>query len=471
MDEPLFTGLRELDELTGGFRPGELILLGARPGMGKSSFALKLVEKAGLQEHRSCLFLSLERQESLLVRDLYSLHSGFFHGHERRGTEIEAFRKEHIENGPVLIDDNPVFDLDELISRLTNYSELKLIVIDYLQLLARPIDMQYCLTILKTVAMKLSIPIIVLSQIDRNPDTRADKRPLLSDLRWINTKHMYIVDQILFLYRDDYYNRDTEQYNVMEFILAKHPAGRSGTAKALYRYTAQRFLFFSNENVTEQPSCSSSMGIRLDVGTTKRKSRISICYHCEEYSVPHFILVYGPRRETSLYFEKPMLLDSTSNLDLTVRMDLQEFLTPENWERMILLWNKNNERQVSLNTHIPYYINLQQYQDTAIATTSEEKENLGAVLYCVEDQDQRPHFHYERPDGTVVCISLTEAKYFPPVQNPLSAQEIDRLATYLPLPDKHGVKLYRRLLITWNMQNRNQLDEELIMPDYKELAM
>ena len=81
MDEPLFTGLRELDELTGGFRPGELILLGARPGMGKSSFALKLVEKAGLQEHRSCLFLSLERQESLLVRDLYSLHSGFFHGH------------------------------------------------------------------------------------------------------------------------------------------------------------------------------------------------------------------------------------------------------------------------------------------------------------------------------------------------------------------------------------------------------
>ena len=467
MSTPVFTGLHELDELTGGFKPGELILLGARPAMGKTSFALNLLENVGIKGNMPCLMLSLETGEEHLMRHLYALHTGITPFHKGKAADMEVFREQYMEKGPMWIEAKPVHDLDELMKRLRILSaahELKFIVVDYLQLLAGPASMDACLSLFKALARELSVPIIILSQINQLPDSRADKRPIISDLRWVSDTGP--VDQVLFLYRDDYYNRDSEQYNVAEFILARHPEGRSGTARALFRYTPLSFLVYSDYKQTKPPR-SRGNGKPLVVGRTKRGAEISICDHCEAYPDPHFNFAYGEDNEEAQYFEKPMLLDSIGNLDLTTRMDLQDFLTPERWERMISLWNENNEQQLSPYTHIPYYINLRQYQDMAITTTQKERTELGATLYIMEDQDQRPHFHYERQDGSVTCISLTDAEYLPPVQKPLSEQELDRLMNCLDLvDDRFGLSLYQRLLMLWNKQNRTLVDEDQDMPNY-----
>ena len=121
---------------------------------------------------------------------------------------------------------------------------------------------------------------------------------------------------------------------------------------------------------------------------------------------------------------------------------------------------------------IPYYINLLQYQDTAAPImTLKERLKLHAKIYVMEDQDQRPHFHYARlPDHPDFFISLTEPEYFPPVHSPLLEHELDRLLSALAMIDeKSGVSLYRRLLMAWNTQNETQVDEEREMPDYREL--
>ena len=469
MNTPVFTGLDALDKLTGGFKPGELIILGARPAIGKTSFALNLLENAGLREKQNCLMLSLEMGTYLISRRLFALHTGEFHVHKDITNELDRFVWKYMDEGPVWVDGKPVHGMDELTDRLHAVHDLRFAVIDYLQLLACPVDMSACLTRLKTLALELSVPIILLSQINQFPDFRTDKRPTISDLRWVSD--VAPVDQVLFLYRDDYYNRDAAQYNIAEFILAKHPEGRSGTAKVLFRYTPQGFLVYCNDCQGE-PVRSRGNGKPIIVGRTKRGAEISICDHCEAYPAPHFNLAYGKGKEEALWFDAPKLVDSIGNLDLTTRMDLQDFLTTENWSRMISLWNENNKMQLSPYTHIPYYINLIQYQDCAAPLSRREIAILGASVYVMEDQDQRPHFHYKRFNASPgICISLTEPKYLPPVPSPLSERELDRLLKGLTMADeKFGTSLYQRLLMAWNMQNETKVDEERDMPDYRELG-
>ncbi|MBP3209227.1 MAG: hypothetical protein J6M64_04840, partial [Oscillospiraceae bacterium] len=133
---------------------------------------------------------------------------------------------------------------------------------------------------------------------------------------------------------------------------------------------------------------------------------------------------------------------------------------------MICIWNQNNKIQISSYTHIPFYVNLQQHQDKAVVTTKEESLQLGAILYVgTEDQDQRPHFHYERCDYSDVAISLLEPVYMIPAENALNAEELRKLVALLE-KDANGESLYQRLIEWWNCQNQTQLDDSIPIPSY-----
>lgn len=470
MNTPLLTGLNSIDSVTGGFKPGELIILGARNGMGKTSFAVQLLERTGIQNGEGCYYVSLEESKQKIVEHLYMVHTGYYPALKSKCTEVESFQQQYIENGPAWINDDPLPDLDELIIKwrtLASAHLLRLIIIDYFQLLAVSDEKRPCLKRLKDIALELSVPILVLSQLSRFVEYRQNHRPILSDLSI--AVPLELVDQVLLLHQEHYYNSALERPYIAEFYLAKQPEGHTGMSKELFCYTPHGFLFYDDDSFGMIPIHSRRNGTHIVVGSTKDGAEISVCDHCDTYHVPHFFLSRG-FNEAVLYFEKPMLLDSYGNLDLADRMDLQNYLTPDNWSRMIAQWNEKNEHQLSPYTQIPYYINLQRNQDTAIVTTKEMSEMLGATLYVMEDQDQRPHFHYERPDGTEVCISLTEPKYFLPVKKPLSEPELDRLMNCLMLPHgEYEVSLYRRLLRMWNIQNETKVYEPTEMPNYRSL--
>ena len=243
----VFSGLSSLDDLTGGFKDGELIILGGRPGLGKTSFALKLLERTGLKQNENCFMRSFETSSSLLIRHLYALHTKLFFGLDRKENGINVFRNQHIDNGPIWIDDTPTCDLEELTDKwryLRTEHELKLIIIDYLQLMTSSDRVTSCLMQLKSIALELSLPVIVLSQLNLTVEARADKRPIITDLLWV--EGLDPVDQILFLYRDDFYKpRNEERDNKAEFILAKHPDGKNGIATVACHRTADGFLFYT----------------------------------------------------------------------------------------------------------------------------------------------------------------------------------------------------------------------------------
>lgn len=208
---------------------------------------------------------------------------------------------------------------------------------------------------------------------------------------------------------------------------------------------------------------------KIKIGRTENGAEITICKQCAAYGVPHFNYKYGSGSEVSFYFDKPMLVDSMENLELSDRRDLQKFLTPENWEQMISEWNQNNKAQLSSCTHIQYYVNLQQYQDKAIVTTKEESSLLGAVLYVgTGDQDQRPHFHYGRNNSSDVAISLSKPEYMLPVGKALSDDELTKL---IDLLEKvvNGESLYRRLIEYWNCQNQTEAVD--VMPAYRTMKI
>ncbi len=242
----VLSGLLSLDELTGGFNDGELIILGGRPGMGKTSFALRLLEMSGIEQKENCLMQSFEMPSSLLARHLYALRTRLFWELDKQENEINAFRDRYIDNGPIWIDDSPTRTLEELSEKwrsLQAEHNLKFIIVDYLQLMTSPDGLNSCLKQLKSIAKELSLPIIVLSQLNRAVDCRTDKRPIVTDLRWIDD--LDAADQILFLYREDYYtNPDEQRCSITEFILAKHPEGKTGTVKIPHYFTAEYFLLY-----------------------------------------------------------------------------------------------------------------------------------------------------------------------------------------------------------------------------------
>ena len=238
------TGFTELDEMTAGMQPSDLILVAARPSMGKTAFALNIAQNVILREDMCTAIFSLEMSKEQLVNRLFALEATVDASRLRTGDLnadqwgglIEAGSS--IGSSKLIIDDTPAISVSELRSKCRKYkqeNDLKLIMIDYLQLMtssgrseSRQQEISDISRSLKSLARELNVPVIALSQLNRGVEQRDDKRPMLSDLRDSGAIEQD-ADVVMFLYRDDYYHKDTAEKNISEVIIAKQRNGPVGT--------------------------------------------------------------------------------------------------------------------------------------------------------------------------------------------------------------------------------------------------
>jgi len=249
------SGFSRLDEMTCGFQPGDLIIVAARPSMGKTAFSLCLARNAAL-EGKAVAFVSLEMSsEQLAMRilsldakvPLNSLRSGGITSDEWIILTTAAAK---ISDYPIYIDDSPsqvIFDIKTRARKIFLEKGIKLLIIDYLQLLhinkkfeTRYQEVSEISRALKQIAKELMIPVIALSQLSRQVENRTDKRPLLSDLRDSGAIEQD-ADLILFLYRDIVYNKNTLNQDAVEVIVGKQRNGPTGTV--MLRYVKEYTLF------------------------------------------------------------------------------------------------------------------------------------------------------------------------------------------------------------------------------------
>ena len=243
----LSTGITDLDNAIAGLNKSDLILLAARPGMGKSSMALNMLLHAGKFSGKSVVYFSLEMsREQLAMRlisnesfvDLKKLITGKLN-EDDWGKIAAASAALNQTNIP--IDDNPMLSVADMNAKCRRVDNLGLVVIDYLQLMTsaggpgrggdnRQQVVSDMSRALKIMAKELDVPVLCLSQLSRANESRADKRPMLSDLRESGAIEQD-ADIVMFLYRDDYYNDDSETHNLAECIIAKNRHGETGTVE------------------------------------------------------------------------------------------------------------------------------------------------------------------------------------------------------------------------------------------------
>jgi len=241
------TGLVDIDNALGGFQPGELYLLGARPGMGKSAFAFKVALSAASKNHAVGV-ISIEMSRTQVISRQISDLSGVDGSRFRTG-DFEAIHWQKINaayakisGSPLYIDDTPTANIRGVQRKIRTFvqrystNKTPLIIIDYLQYIEgikserKDLEIGTVTRGLKAIARELNIPILLLSQLSREVEKRENKRPTRSDLR--NSGEIeQDADVIAFLYRDEYYNPGTDQRGVVEFIIDKFRAGRTGTIK------------------------------------------------------------------------------------------------------------------------------------------------------------------------------------------------------------------------------------------------
>ena len=226
------TGIKALDDLTGGFQNGHLILLGGRPAMGKSSFAYSIVLDTLEDSTRNCALFSLELPANLLIKRLaeMSVEQAAVNGSTL--SLPQAFMD--ISLSPLFLDSDSS-DIDEIVRRFRCIRQLNtLIVVDYLQLVsAGDIDDEYkknteILRRLKQLADESGRPVLVLSQLSRAVEQRRVHRPKIKDLSGVPAEALDYVDEIMLLYRSEYYNPDTEFPGVAVIEVAKHAEGKTG---------------------------------------------------------------------------------------------------------------------------------------------------------------------------------------------------------------------------------------------------
>ena len=239
------TGFIDLDYRTAGLQPSDLILVAARPSMGKTAFVLNIAQHVAFHKDMCTAIFSLEMSKEQLVNRMFSLESGVDAQALRTGNMSDADWEKLIAgagvigNSNLIIDDTPGISISELRSKCRKYkleSDLKLIIIDYLQLMSgsgrssdsRQQEISDIPRSLKALARELSVPVIALSQLSRAVEQRPDHRPMLSDLRESGAIEQD-ADVVMFIYRDDYYNKDTELKGVSEIIIAKQRNGPIGT--------------------------------------------------------------------------------------------------------------------------------------------------------------------------------------------------------------------------------------------------
>ena len=240
------SGFTDLDSMTSGFQSGDMILIAARPSMGKTTFALNIAEHAALREHKSVVIFSLEMSKEQLAYkllcseanvDMLKLRTGAL---EDSDWENIARATGPLSKSKVYIDDTAgvtVMEMRSKCRRLKLEYGIDLIVIDYLQLMSggsgtdnRQQEVSEISRSIKALAKEMECPVIALSQLSRAPEQRADHRPMLSDLRESGSIEQD-ADLVMFLYRDEYYNKETEDKNIGECIIAKQRNGPVGTVK------------------------------------------------------------------------------------------------------------------------------------------------------------------------------------------------------------------------------------------------
>ena len=258
----LSTGLSAVDRKITGLNKSDLILLAARPGMGKTSFALNVALNVAKSEKKTVAVFSLEMSREQLAARLLSSEACVESGRLRTGSLRETDWEKIAAAASVLnkvdirIDDNPMLSVADMNAKCRRIDGLALVVIDYLQLMTsasgnnrggenRQQMVSDMSRMLKIMAKELNVPVICLSQLSRANEKRDDKRPMLSDLRESGAIEQD-ADIVLFLYRDDYYNEDSEKRNIAECIVAKNRHGETG--KVELRWMPEYTTFATLEN-------------------------------------------------------------------------------------------------------------------------------------------------------------------------------------------------------------------------------
>jgi replicative DNA helicase len=261
----LTSGFRDIDEMTTGFQPGNFIILAARPGMGKTSFALNMAVAASREETEPVAFFSLEMSNDELVQRLICAEAHISMHDMRRGN-IRPHHWEKISDAmgvlnelPMYLDDAGGLSVSEIRSRcrrLKSATGLSAVFVDYLQLLRpgvlskganRNEELSEICRTLKTTAKDLGVPIIGLAQLNRGVEARTDKRPMLSDLRDSGSLEQE-ADMVAFLYREGYYHNDVAEPDLTEFIVAKHRNGPTGTVKLRFQREYTLFVPYGDES-------------------------------------------------------------------------------------------------------------------------------------------------------------------------------------------------------------------------------
>jgi replicative DNA helicase len=261
----LTAGFRDIDEMTTGFQPGNFIILAARPGMGKTSFALNMAVAAAREETDPVAFFSLEMSNDELVQRLICAEAHISMHDMRRGN-IKPHHWEKISDAmgvlnelPIYLDDTGGLSVSEIRSRcrrLKSAGGLSAVFIDYLQLLRpgvlskganRNEELSDICRTLKVTAKDLGVPIVALAQLNRGVEARTDKRPMLSDLRDSGSLEQE-ADMVSFLYREGYYHNDVAEPDLTEFIIAKHRNGPTGTVKLRFQREYTLFVPYGDES-------------------------------------------------------------------------------------------------------------------------------------------------------------------------------------------------------------------------------
>ncbi|WP_027415052.1 replicative DNA helicase [Aneurinibacillus terranovensis] len=257
------TGYPDLDKMTSGLKPAELIILAARPSVGKTAFALNVAQNVAARAGATVAIFSLEMAATQLVQrmicaegniDAQRMRTGYFSDDDWHKLTMAIGT---LSNAPIYIDDTPGITVSEIRAkcrRLKTEVGLGLILIDYLQLITgrrggdnRQQEISEISRTLKLIARELECPVIALSQLSRAVEQRQDKRPMLSDIRESGSIEQD-ADVVAFLYRDDYYDKETEKKNIIEVIIGKQRSGPTGTVELAFLKEYNKFVSLSHQS-------------------------------------------------------------------------------------------------------------------------------------------------------------------------------------------------------------------------------
>ena len=251
------TGFADFDDLTNGLHNGQMIIVAARPGVGKSTLALDLCRAASIQNNLASVFFSLEMTRSEITMRLLSAEAKVPLNHIRTGQMTDddwarlARKMGEVESAPMFIDDSPNMTMMEIRAkarRLKQRHDLRLVVIDYMQLMtsgrkveSRQIEVSEFSRQIKLLAKELEVPIIALSQLNRGPEQRSDKRPLISDLRESGSLEQD-ADMVILLHREDMYEKESPRAGEADLIVAKHRNGPTRDLVVAFQGHYSRFV-------------------------------------------------------------------------------------------------------------------------------------------------------------------------------------------------------------------------------------